>query len=986
MEIEAREIADSRRERVEKKVNADRLAEVERFLSMLYPPGEGHVYELRFLEIKGRGAPRQGSGYFDDNAKAARAAIGYDLADCLGAYITVNPVVPDCFPRGPNKVIDYAKKTTGQREILRYRWVVIDCDPKRPSGVPATQGQLDAALTFAGRVKIMLAKQFDWPAPAEGVSGNGAYLLYRIDLPNDDATRQLVEGVLKAIMPLMEREEEDPAAANKDIVIDVDESMFDLNQLIRVLGTLNKKGHPTQRQPHRRSRLSGVPEAITTLTPEQLQRVASFAPARAAARGGTNGRSGSTHSTNGQTRPWTSRLKVAEWLTNRGRTYRIKSEPDHRGRTVYVLAECPFNSSHGDPDSCVMQAPSGQLSAQCFHNSCAAQGWQEFKQRIGPPEPHHYDPPLRPKTQQTAADDEEQAEADDAALAELRATVKADAQAGMRQALKVPWLSVLTRLKDRDPGGLELFYQALKDAKATARDITALRSAVKDEGKRLKKERAAAARAAKRPPEGRTTDGQPAPVVCLTNCYEQWVPSDGGEGRTDKVGHTVQYLAQQVRQLTREWPKRVGKLLFARAGDAPLFAWISQYLQHDFTTTAKKPIPNPIEWMRGPSMVSEARFFSYLQQTVEDFDSIEVSPHHPPMERTYYLHPSVEGGDGKALCELVAQFCPATTIDADLIEAIFLSLLWGGPSGWRPAVLITGEDEEDEEKGRGVGKSTLARMFAALVGGAISLSSNEDFGELKTRLLSPDALRFRVAILDNIKSLKFSWGELEGLITANVISGRRMYHGEGQRPNTLTYILTLNGASLSKDLAQRCVIIKLKRPEKHDGDWEERTLRLIHEKRWAIMGDIIARLKAPAKPMERHTRWGAWEDAVLARLPEPNDAQQVIMERQGEVDDDAGDAMDVRHAFIQELLDRQHYPDRETVRIPVSVAAAVLARATRENWPTGKATTHLRTLYIEELRYSKSNGARYWVWKGKESLMTSAMSLKPRPQPEGEKD
>jgi hypothetical protein len=88
------------------------------------------------------------------------------------------------------------------------------------------------------------------------------------------------------------------------------------------------------------------------------------------------------------------RLLIDRWLTDRGVAFRVKDQPDGKGRTVYVLAQCPFDPSHGDPDSCIMQAPDGKLSAQCFHNSCRGHGWQMFKEAIGPPERHHYDPPL----------------------------------------------------------------------------------------------------------------------------------------------------------------------------------------------------------------------------------------------------------------------------------------------------------------------------------------------------------------------------------------------------------------------------------------------------------------------------------------------------------------------------------------------------------------------------------------------------------------
>jgi putative DNA primase/helicase len=87
------------------------------------------------------------------------------------------------------------------------------------------------------------------------------------------------------------------------------------------------------------------------------------------------------------------RLLVEKWLTDRGIAYRVKPEPDNKGRTVYVLKSCPFDPSHGDPDSCIMQEPSGKMSAHCFHNSCGGQGWQDFKEKIGKPDRSHYDPP-----------------------------------------------------------------------------------------------------------------------------------------------------------------------------------------------------------------------------------------------------------------------------------------------------------------------------------------------------------------------------------------------------------------------------------------------------------------------------------------------------------------------------------------------------------------------------------------------------------------
>lgn len=97
------------------------------------------------------------------------------------------------------------------------------------------------------------------------------------------------------------------------------------------------------------------------------------------------------HPTNGAYR---SRLLVDRWLSDRNVGYRVKSEPEGKGRTVYVLAACPFDSSHVDPDACVMQGADGKMFARCLHDSCTGKGWQHFKNAIGAPKGDHYDPPL----------------------------------------------------------------------------------------------------------------------------------------------------------------------------------------------------------------------------------------------------------------------------------------------------------------------------------------------------------------------------------------------------------------------------------------------------------------------------------------------------------------------------------------------------------------------------------------------------------------
>jgi hypothetical protein len=482
-----------------------------------------------------------------------------------------------------------------------------------------------------------------------------------------------------------------------------------------------------------------------------------------------------------------------------------------------------------------------------------------------------------------------------------------------------------------------------------------------------------------RPPSGARAaqTGSESPDY-FANFREELVECEAGKTEVVKVGKAPQAMGSYLKRLMGGWPKRIGGLLFVQGPDDEplwlentdsLFSWVGGQM-------SRNTHDNRVKWASGADKVTKGEFFQYLQQTAEAFEAIEAFPHEPAMQGCYYMHRQAERGDGKALAELVQRFTPATLIDGDLILAFFYSLIWGGPPGQRPAWLFTADDD-DGEAGRGVGKSTLAKVGAALVGGHIDGSPNEPIEKLVTRMLSPEGIGRRVVLIDNIKSLRFSWAELESLITNDTISGHRMYLGEGRRPNTVTFALTLNGASLSRDMAQRCIVVKVKRPE-YGAQWEEETRALIEQKRWEIIGDIVEALKQPAGPLRHYARWGAWEAAILARLPEPAECQTVIAERQAAVDDDAAEMDIVREGFIEELRTNGRtedympcFPESGAYWIATKDVGRIVNLAIGEKRFGNKATAYLKTLGVPELRESRRGRGRGWVWRGKEAARES---------------
>ena len=142
------------------------------------------------------------SGYFDDHDALARAVEALDADPAVaGIYLTLNTVNPALLARRANRIkmrLSRKDATTADADIIRRRWLPVDIDPVRPSGVSATDAEHEAALEAAGRVAGYLAEQ-GFPAPIKADSGNGAHLLYRIDLPNDEAATALVKGCLATL-------------------------------------------------------------------------------------------------------------------------------------------------------------------------------------------------------------------------------------------------------------------------------------------------------------------------------------------------------------------------------------------------------------------------------------------------------------------------------------------------------------------------------------------------------------------------------------------------------------------------------------------------------------------------------------------------------------------------------------------------------------------------------------------------------------------
>lgn len=302
------------------------------------------------------------SGYFDDHEALARAVEALDADPSVaGIYVTLNTVNPALLARRANRIkmrLSRKDATTADADIVRRRWFPVDIDPVRPSGVSSTDAEHGAALAAAERIAAYLAEQ-GFPSPIKADSGNGAHLLYRVDLENDEAATALVKGALATLDALFSNE-----------AVTVDTANHNAARIWKLYSTLSRKGDNTPERPHRRAKVLAVPEDIRMVPREYLQHLAGLLPREEPSQS-------KKASGNGPG------INLASWLLDHGLA--VRSTRPYQGGTLYVLDECPFSPAHKD-GAFAIQFANGAVFAGCHHASCGggAQRWPELRAKYEP--------------------------------------------------------------------------------------------------------------------------------------------------------------------------------------------------------------------------------------------------------------------------------------------------------------------------------------------------------------------------------------------------------------------------------------------------------------------------------------------------------------------------------------------------------------------------------------------------------------------------
>jgi hypothetical protein len=434
--------------------------------------------------------------------------------------------------------------------------------------------------------------------------------------------------------------------------------------------------------------------------------------------------------------------------------------------------------------------------------------------------------------------------------------------------------------------------------------------------------------------------------------------------------------------------RRIGTALFAKGEDGnpaycpngnsvkwipgpnELFSWIGMHADLKWKKEANDNIEGGAF-----TLPTKGEMFAFFQHSAPDYYGIELLPHEPRMNGIYYAGGNNSTPDGWApppgegkLWELIDRLNYATDIDKTLLTAMFLTPGWGGPPGARPAFVL-----DSPGFGQGTGKTTTADLLCEIWGLALTIGHDEKMEDLQKRLLSIGAVGKRVALLDNVKGRRDSAG-LESIVTAKEITGHRLYVGNTSRPNLLTYVVTANVPRLSKDLADRSVIVHVGKARHADSGFMEWARNFIETHRASMIGDAIEALAAPpvcSIPDEGRDRWGAWQDGVLAKIEGGDKASIEAKARRKAADVDTEDSEDIADAIrahIKATINQFENPDAIGVRFTPAVMLQVLIDSGLVSKDTG--TKGLATMLVglcgvgpcAPLAKTRTKTERFYSW------------------------
>ena len=303
------------------------------------------------VEIRLIGTNKTGSGYFTDAKTLIDSIKPY--TDSYNCYFTINPINPACYSREQkDKIILRPKNTTQDAEITCRNYVLIDLDPKRPSGVCSTKEEAMKAHEKGKEVyKFLMDNGFYEPIMV--FSSSGVHLYLRCALQNNDENTKLIKRFLQALGMLF-----------SDDDVDCDLAVFNSARISRLPGSYSCKGaNNDAERPQRKCRFLSIPDEIKVNEKEYFEKIAAMYPEDVRP----------TRENNYSTE----KFDLESFLEKHN--IKVSKIESVAGGKKYVLEHCCFNPAHSGKDAVIFQRDTGEIAYHCFHASCQQYSWRDVR-------------------------------------------------------------------------------------------------------------------------------------------------------------------------------------------------------------------------------------------------------------------------------------------------------------------------------------------------------------------------------------------------------------------------------------------------------------------------------------------------------------------------------------------------------------------------------------------------------------------------------
>lgn len=319
--------------------------------------GEGNFTEIRIL------GKFQYSGYFKSFDNLCKQLEPFTNMDDEQIYFVLNQIEGSCYARPQcEKFIKSVKVSTNDNDIVRRKFLMIDCDAIRKSSTNSSDSEYNAAIQKARDIfRFLRENGFDDPIVC--TSGNGAHLQIPVDLPNDEETTEIIKRFYKYL-----------GSHFTDNQVDIDQKVYNLARLCKTYSTTAKKGANLPERPWRKAEILYIPKELKQTPIEKIKELADLAP-----------KEETKQAPNRPNKQYNNTpFNLRTWLSEHGIVYKEESQGNG---TKFLLEECPWCDTHSNKqkwDSALFQNADGQITFNCFHSHCKDKTWFEYRQFYEP--------------------------------------------------------------------------------------------------------------------------------------------------------------------------------------------------------------------------------------------------------------------------------------------------------------------------------------------------------------------------------------------------------------------------------------------------------------------------------------------------------------------------------------------------------------------------------------------------------------------------